>query len=68
MATGSSSTRTLLQAGSQGLSQVLPKTPGKTFDSQLSMYASVYLPAAINLMYSGTGVCAGQAHWQSTTL
>ena len=25
-------------------------------------------PAAIRRMYSGTGVCAGQAHWQSTTL
>jgi hypothetical protein len=37
IATGSSSILPLLQAGSQGLSQVLPKTPGKTLDSQLTI-------------------------------
>src|SRR3546814_15233538 len=30
--------------------------------------ASAWRPAAIRRMYSGTDVCAGQAHWQSTTL
>src|SRR5690606_24847935 len=68
IATGSSSTLTLLQAGSQGLSHVRPKIPGNTFDSQLTIYASVYFSAAINRIYSGTGVWAGQAYWQSTTL
>ena len=37
MATGSSSTLPLLHAGSHGRSQVLPKIPGKTFDSQLTI-------------------------------
>ena len=27
-----------------------------------------YFSSAINLIYSGTGVCAGHACWQSTTL
>ena len=51
IATGSSSANLpLLQAGSQGLSQVLPKTPGKTLESQLIIYASEYFPSAISLM------------------
>ena len=62
IATGSSSILPRRHAGSQGRSQVRPRTPGKTFDSQLIIYASVYFPAEINLMYSGTGVCAGQAY------
>ncbi|HQU19783.1 MAG TPA: hypothetical protein PLA92_12120, partial [Fimbriimonadaceae bacterium] len=37
MATGLPSMRVLRQAGSQGRSQVLPKIPGKTFDSLLTM-------------------------------
>jgi len=37
IATGSSSTRPRRHAGSHGLSQVRPKTPGKTFDSQLTI-------------------------------
>src|SRR5690606_9476600 len=41
--------------------------PGNTLLTQLTMYASAMRPAAIRRMYSGTGVCAGQAHWQSTT-
>ena len=53
---------------SQGRSHVRPRMAGNTFDSRLTMYASVYLPCAINRMYSGTLVWAGQAHWQSTTL
>ena len=45
IATGSgfalfSSTRPRRQAGSQGRSQVRPRMPGNTFDSQLTMYAS----------------------------
>ena len=32
------------------------------------LFASLYRPAAIKRIYSGTGVWAGQAHWQSTTL
>src|SRR5688572_25087052 len=68
IATGSSSTRPRRQAGSHGRSQVRPKIPGNTFESQLIMYASVYRPSAIRRMYCGTGVCAGQAYWQSTTL
>ena len=56
MATGSSSILPLRQAGSQGLSQVRPKTPGNTFDSQLIMYASVYFSWEIRRIYSGTGV------------
>src|SRR6185369_10866351 len=63
-----SSTRPRRHAGSHGRSQVRPRIPGNTFDFQLTMYASEYLPAAIMRMYSGTGVWAGQAHWQSTTL
>ena len=62
------SARPRRQAGSQGRSQVRPSTPGNTFERQLIRYASEYRPAAIRRMYSGTGVCAGQAHWQSTTL
>ena len=68
IATGVPSTRARRHAGSQGRSQVRPRIPGKTFDSRLSMYASVYRPWAISRMYSGTLVWAGQAHWQSTTL
>ena len=56
------------QAGSHGRSQVRPRIPGNTFESQLIMYASVYFPSAIRRIYSGTGVCAGHAYWQSTTL
>ena len=41
MATGFSSVRTRRQAGSQGRSQVRPKMPGNTLDSQFTMYASV---------------------------
>jgi hypothetical protein len=41
IATGFSSVRTLRQAGSQGRSQVRPRMPGNTLESQLSMYASV---------------------------
>ena len=41
MATGFSSVRTRRQAGSQGRSQVRPRMPGNTFESQFSMYASV---------------------------
>ena len=67
IATGLSSTRSRRQAGSQGRSQVRPRMPGNTFDHQFIMYASVYLRAAMSRMYSGTGVCAGHAHWQSTT-
>ena len=73
MATGSgllrffSSTRPRRHAGSQGLSQVRPNTPGKTLLTQFTMYASSYRRCAISRMYSGTGVWAGQAHWQSTT-
>ena len=37
MATGSSSTRPRRQAGSQGRSQVRPRTPGKTFDRQFTI-------------------------------
>ena len=37
MATGFSSTLVRRQAGSQGRSQVRPRMPGKTFDSQFSM-------------------------------
>ena len=68
IATGFSSVRTRRHAGSQGRSHVRPRIPGNTLESQLSMYASVYLSCAIRRMYSGTGVCAGHAHWQSTTL
>src|SRR5690606_19805487 len=63
-----SSTRPRRQAGSQGRSTVRPRMPGNTFLTQLTLYASANRPAAIRRMYSGTGVCAGQAHWQSTTL
>jgi hypothetical protein len=41
IATGSASTRPRRQAGSQGRSQVRPRMPGKTFDHQLIMNASV---------------------------
>ena len=41
MATGFSSVRTRRQAGSQGRSQVRPRIPGNTLDSQLIMNASV---------------------------
>ena len=68
MATGFSSTRVRRHAGSQGRSQVRPRMPGNTLDARLSMYASAYRPWAIIRMYSGTFVCAGHAHWQSTTL
>ena len=68
IATGSFSTRPRRQAGSHGRSQVRPRIPGKTFDSQLIAQASPKRRAAISRIYSGTGVCAGQAHWQSTTL
>ena len=68
MATGFSSTRVRRQAGSHGRSQVRPRIPGKTLDSRFSRYASSYRPCATMRMYSGTLVCAGQAHWQSTTL
>src|SRR5205085_784493 len=68
MATGFSSRRVRRQAGSQGRSHVRPRMPGKTFDSRLRIYASEYCPCAIIRMYSGTGVWAGHAHWQSTTL
>ena len=68
MATGLPSTRLRRQAGSQGRSHVRPRMPGKTFDSRLTMYASLNRPCAIRRMYSGTFVWAGQAHWQSTTL
>ncbi len=68
IATGSFSTRPRRQAGSHGRSQVRPRMPGKTFDSQLTIQASLKRRSAISRMYSGTGVCAGQAHWQSTTL
>ena len=37
MATGSSSTRPRRHAGSQGRSQVRPRMPGNTLDSQLTM-------------------------------
>ena len=37
-------------------------------NDEFAAYASVYSPCAMSLMYSGTSVCAGQAHWQSTTL
>ena len=39
-------------------SNVFPGVLGRTCDR----------PSAISRMYSGTGVWAGQAHWQSTTL
>src|SRR6185369_8506677 len=68
IATGFSSTRVRRQAGSHGRSQVRPRIPGKTLLSRLRRYDSVYFPCAISRMYSGTLVCAGQAHWQSTTL
>src|SRR5882672_8482678 len=68
MATGLPSTRPRRHAGSQGRSHVRPRIPGNTLDFQLTMYASPYRPSAISRMYSGTGVCAGHAHWQSTTL
>src|SRR5690606_21044731 len=61
------STRPRRQAGSQGRSQVRPRIPGNTLLAQFTMYASACRPCAIRRMYSGTGVCAGQAHWQSTT-
>ena len=67
MATGFSSIRPRRQAGSQGRSQTRPKIPGNTLDSRFTMYASVNSPWAMRRMYSGTSVCAGQAHWQSTT-
>src|SRR6201999_2176705 len=67
IATGCSSTRPRRHAGSHGRSQVRPSTPGNTLDCQLIMYASEYFPSAIRRMYSGTGVWAGHAHWQSTT-
>ena len=51
-----SSIRPLRHAGSQGRSQVRPKIPGNTLDSQLSIYASVYFSAAMSRIYSGTGV------------
>ena len=41
MATGFPSRRPRRQAGSHGRSQVRPRMAGKTFDSRLSMYASV---------------------------
>src|SRR5450759_1843559 len=72
IATGSfllpSSTRPRRHAGSQGRSQVRPRMPGKTLDSQLTIYASLYRPAAITRIYAGKGVWDGHAHWQSTTL
>jgi len=68
IATGVPSTRPRRHAGSQGRSQVRPSTPGKTFDSRLSMYESEYRPCAMSRRYSGTFVWAGHAHWQSTTL
>src|SRR5208337_4012338 len=68
IATGCSSSLPRRQAGSHGLSQVRPRIPGKTFDFQLMRYAPSWSPSAMRRMYSGTGVCAGQAHWQSTTL
>ena len=68
IATGFPSTRPRRHAGSHGRSQVRPRMPGKTFDSRLSRYDSVYRPCAMSRMYSGTLVCAGHAHWQSTTL
>jgi hypothetical protein len=37
IATGSFSTRTRRQAGSQGRSQVRPRMPGNTLDFQLTM-------------------------------
>ena len=37
IATGSSSTRTRRQAGSQGRSQVRPRMPGNTLDSQFTI-------------------------------
>ena len=67
IATGLSSMRSRRHAGSQGRSQVRPRIPGNTFDHQFTMYASVYRRAAMSRMYSGTGVWAGHAHWQSTT-
>ena len=67
IATGFPSTRTRRHAGSHGRSQVRPRIPGNTFDSRFTMYASVKRPCAMSRMYSGTFVCAGQAHWQSTT-
>ena len=62
IATGSSSTRVRRHAGSHGRSHVRPRIPGNTFDSRFSMYDSVYLPAAMSRMYSGTFVCAGHPH------
>ena len=41
IATGSFSTRTRRQAGSHGRSQVRPRMPGKTFEYQLTINASV---------------------------
>ena len=67
IATGSPSSRTRRQTGSQGRSQVRPRIPGNTFDLRLSRYDSVYCPLAISRMYSGMSVCAGHPHWQSTT-
>ena len=67
IATGSPSSRTRRQTGSQGRSQVRPRIPGKTLDFRLRRYDSVYCPLAMSRMYSGTLVCAGHPHWQSTT-
>ena len=67
IATGSPSSRTRRHTGSQGRSQVRPRIPGKMFDFRFSRYDSVYCPFAMSRMYSGTLVCAGHPHWQSTT-
>ena len=54
MATGSSSTLPLRQAGSHGLSHVRPKAPGKTFESQSfdHGYPPVEIEKVVNKMLS----------------
>src|SRR5260221_14792689 len=68
IATGSFSTRPRRHAGSHGRSQVRPRIPGKTFDSQLIAQASPNRRAAIRRVYFRTGGGAGQGPRASTTL
>ena len=51
---------------SAALTKLCPE--GITLDFQLIAHASANFLSAMRRMYSGTGVCAGQAYWQSTTL